>query len=234
MDAKDQASISRWDAGIACAISLGLGGVLMAVVLIGSDIPLKCIEGGNAADWLAAAGAWVIGLAAAYYTRQSHVHRVEEAEREAERVRRKSIALLTATFGATIKIVGLEGMVRRFKETIEGDRPKAWQFENLMNLMDPSIGDIVLPDDTMALLDTDAVTKLALINGTLGTLRQYIWRGRKFFDGYAESMRGPVDDPDAALVNELYRGVEEVMENRTAFAELVGNVIQNLRQPPIK
>lgn len=207
---------------------------MTSVMLIGSNIPLKCIEGGNAADWLGAAGAWVIGLAAAYYARQSHVHRVEEAEREAQRILRKSVALLTATFGATVKVVGLNGMAARFKETIEGGRPMAWQFENLMNLMESSLNEIVLPDDTMALLDTEAVTKLALINGMLGTLRQYIWRGRKFFDGYAENLRAPIDDPDLALIDEIYRGLEEVVEYRTAFVESVVTGIHNLRQAPIK
>jgi hypothetical protein len=41
-----------------------LGIVITAVALYGNQIPLKCFEAGNTADWLAAIGTWVIGVGA--------------------------------------------------------------------------------------------------------------------------------------------------------------------------
>ncbi len=40
----------------------------MAMVLTGSRIPLRCLEGGNLADWAAALGTWVIGVGAIRYS----------------------------------------------------------------------------------------------------------------------------------------------------------------------
>lgn len=55
-----------------------LGVVIAGVALLGSQIPLKCFEAGNAADWAAAAGTWVIGYGAWKYARVAHLQRVRE------------------------------------------------------------------------------------------------------------------------------------------------------------
>ncbi|MBH1684428.1 hypothetical protein I5U85_00295 [Stenotrophomonas maltophilia] len=41
-----------------------LGVAIAAVALLGSQIPLKCFDAGNAADWVAAFGTWAIGIGA--------------------------------------------------------------------------------------------------------------------------------------------------------------------------
>lgn len=40
------------------------GVTIAAVALLGSQIPLKCFDAGNVADWVAAFGTWVIGIGA--------------------------------------------------------------------------------------------------------------------------------------------------------------------------
>lgn len=62
-----------------------LGVVITGVALLGSQIPLKCFDGGNAADWLAAAGTWVIGYGAWKYAREAHRLREREIKRETDR-----------------------------------------------------------------------------------------------------------------------------------------------------
>ncbi|CAM4314126.1 Transmembrane protein [Stenotrophomonas pavanii] len=43
-----------------------LGVAITSAALLGSQIPLKCFEAGNLADWVAALGTWVIGVAATF------------------------------------------------------------------------------------------------------------------------------------------------------------------------
>ncbi|WP_295575084.1 hypothetical protein [uncultured Stenotrophomonas sp.] len=57
-----------------------LGVVIAGVALLGSEIPLKCFEAGNAADWAAAAGTWVIGYGAWKYAREAHLLRASELQ----------------------------------------------------------------------------------------------------------------------------------------------------------
>lgn len=64
-----------------------LGVVITGVALLGSQIPLKCFDGGNAADWLAAGGTWVIGYGAWKYAREAHLLRGRELEKDARRDR---------------------------------------------------------------------------------------------------------------------------------------------------
>ncbi|WP_312704142.1 hypothetical protein [Stenotrophomonas lactitubi] len=68
MSGSDSRYITRRDAAIAAAIWCAAGAIIMAMVLTGSRIPLKCFEGGNAADWTAAVGTWVIGVGAIRYS----------------------------------------------------------------------------------------------------------------------------------------------------------------------
>lgn len=64
-----------------------LGMVITGVALLGSQIPLKCFEAGNAADWAAAVGTWVIGYGAWKYAREAHLLRERELEKDARRDR---------------------------------------------------------------------------------------------------------------------------------------------------
>lgn len=55
-----------------------LGVVITGLALLGSQIPLKCFDGGNAPDWIAAVGTWVIGYGAWKYAREAHKLRTYE------------------------------------------------------------------------------------------------------------------------------------------------------------
>jgi len=82
MDAGNRDLIAKRDAFVACMAALLLGAVLSALVLVGSDVPLKCFEGGNLADWLAAFGTCAVGAGAWRYAAEAHKLRMFEVRTE--------------------------------------------------------------------------------------------------------------------------------------------------------
>lgn len=68
MSSSNSPHITRRDSAIAAIIWCAVGAITMAMVLTGSRIPLRCLEGGNLADWAAALGTWVIGVGAIRYS----------------------------------------------------------------------------------------------------------------------------------------------------------------------
>lgn len=114
MESAAENAISRRDATIAAAVSLLLGVFVSAVVLIGSDIPLKCFEAGNFADWVAAIGAWAVGLAALAFTVTTHRDKIRgELERDA-RERSTARARLTEVLASIDRVGFLAGVFSRF------------------------------------------------------------------------------------------------------------------------
>jgi hypothetical protein len=107
--------IPRRDAAVAALLTFGMGVLVTAVAMIGSDIPLKCIEAGNAADWLAALGTWVaaagavgVGFGANRYAREAHDLRINEINREL----RENIARLDRQLAvAILRVIPLKGLV---------------------------------------------------------------------------------------------------------------------------
>lgn len=82
-----------------------LGVAATAVTLLGSQIPLKCFEAGNAADWLAAIGTWVIGFGAISLAmgdrrlklRERQEQRVLQLEENLEEVQRVALSAQSAS-----------------------------------------------------------------------------------------------------------------------------------------
>lgn len=99
MERKLNGQVDVRDLVVASLITFLMGATLAGVVLIGSNIPLKCFEGGNIADWLAAAGAWVIGVVAAKIAYDANARREEDAASERSRLaeaRRAHLLLLAS------------------------------------------------------------------------------------------------------------------------------------------
>lgn len=126
MDEESVDYVSRRDATVACLVSAMLGAVLTAVVLIGSDIPLKCVEAGNAADWLAAAGTWVIGYGAWKYARVGHAQRIHEyRESEMRRIQDASIRASALLENATVVATLADGLKKISVKDADGGRGDA-------------------------------------------------------------------------------------------------------------
>lgn len=111
MDAGNGDLITKRDAFVACMAALLLGAVLSALVLVGSDVPLKCFEGGNLADWLAALGTWVIGYGAWKYARDNYRHGMEEALRRKKQEEDRTIARIEAMIGICNQLLAVTRMV---------------------------------------------------------------------------------------------------------------------------
>ncbi|HDS1630821.1 TPA: hypothetical protein QEL43_000399 [Stenotrophomonas maltophilia] len=150
--------IPRRDAGIAALMTFGMGVLVTAIAMIGSDIPLKCIDAGNAADWLAALGTWVaaagavgVGFGANRYAREAHDLRINEINRE----RRENIARLDRQLAvAILRIIPLKGIVDTasdLSEEFRRDTPD----KDLLQVF----SDFVIP-----ILDRAALTADDLIN----------------------------------------------------------------------
>lgn len=114
MDDDVESAISRRDATIAAVVALFLGAFTSAVLLIGSDIPLKCFEAGNLADWVAAIGAWAVGLAALAFTVTTHSDKVRGQREREVREHAAVRARLTEVLAAIDRADFLGGVFSRF------------------------------------------------------------------------------------------------------------------------
>ncbi len=82
--------LATFVAVIALLIGVGLG---MSIVT-GGDAPFACLEKGNAADWVAAVGTWVIGSGAWKYAREAHRLRIYEVSSDKiDRIEQRQFAL---------------------------------------------------------------------------------------------------------------------------------------------
>jgi len=134
MEGGTENAVSRKDATIAAVVSLLLGVIVSAVLLIGSDIPLKCFEAGNLADWVAAIGAWAVGLAALAFTATTHNDKVRgERERDA-RERAAAKARLAEVLAAINRAEYLVGPVSRFA-TLAPEEQTVWKLQLLARIL---------------------------------------------------------------------------------------------------
>lgn len=114
MDARSD-SLSKRDATIASLIAFGLGVVLTAFLLAGSEIPLKCIEGGNIADWFAAMFTGLVGFGACWFAYDANRHRKEEVKRQELRESASRSSRLAVIFHACVTAGVIEGRLAAFE-----------------------------------------------------------------------------------------------------------------------
>lgn len=179
--------VPRRDAGIACVVSMAFGAVLTAIALVGSDVPLKCIEAGNVADWLAAAGTWIIGYAAWRVTRDAHFQRsrevaaAESKEREAKRSRLRDIRFRTGN--AT-------GLYESLATVLKQETPVNFATINaVLQVVIESLDPLSWNDSDRRYLDINALRTLAKftvdIRIFLSTVKQFgdlVGEGKANFD----------------------------------------------------
>ncbi len=176
--------ISRQDATIACGVCAVLGAALTAVVLIGSDIPLKCYEGGNVADWLAAIGTWAaaggalaVGYGANRFARESHDQRIaqELGDRKAARVERaRRIELirlrLKRAMSLPIAFAALES-AEKYEDLEASD------IHSIFRVLKRVIPGIFWPPEELVLLSPVHQDRLAVIETLLVALDEIVDMG---------------------------------------------------------
>lgn len=219
--------VSRRDATVACLVSAMLGAVLTAVVLIGSDIPLKCIDGGNAADWLAALGTWIIGYGAWTYTREAHIHRVKET---ASTRRRENLMLLSRLRAVRNKVLNVGHVKTALDREIRGvpeEERTLIRYEAYVRVAMEIVSRIDFSAEEKAILAPGAIDGISRIDYNLIAYMDFCRRFVKEYpDPFAEilvepnwfswiaaraDILGEEVEATLALVDAQMRGVEEAM-----------------------
>ncbi|HEL3782350.1 TPA: hypothetical protein UM046_000080 [Stenotrophomonas maltophilia] len=176
--------VSRRDAAIAAATAFGFGAIITAVALAGSDIPLKCIDGGSAADWLAAIGTWAaaggalaVGYGANRFARESHDQRIaqELGDRKAARVERaRRIELirlrLKRAMSLPIAFAGLES-AEKYEDLEASD------IHSIFRVLKRVIPGIFWPPEELVLLSPVHQDRLAVIETLLVALDEIVDMG---------------------------------------------------------
>ncbi|MES9026808.1 hypothetical protein AAHH21_11860 [Stenotrophomonas sp. BSUC-16] len=166
MNNKKGDGISRRDAAVACAACALFGSVLTAVVLTGSDIPLKCMEGGNIADWAAAFGTWVIGYGAWRIAKDSHQHRINEYEAAVAARNEERKARILRMRDAVANAAVLRPQLSAFSEK-QADKRTRKSLKTLFEVARKVLSQITFSDADRAALPADGVGKLGRLEFSL-------------------------------------------------------------------
>ncbi|HEL3193843.1 TPA: hypothetical protein UMF74_000450 [Stenotrophomonas maltophilia] len=130
-------------------------------------------DGGSSADWLAALGTWVIGIAAGAIAYMAHRRNERDAESQEERrselqgVQRMQVAILLSTPH------GLSSLPQQFKEL----KPERQTIGNLKLVHERLLRDakeVVIGDQYLSCLTTEIVVEIASINNKLEYVRDLI------------------------------------------------------------
>jgi len=181
MDAGNRDLISKRDAFVACMAALLLGAILSALVLVGSDVPLKCFEGGSLADWLAALGTWVIGYGAWKYARDSYRHGIEEALRRKAQEDGRTIARIDAMVGICNQLLAVAKLVSNPPEIFRSGDIKLGT-TTLLSVALAWLGDADWADVDKTLLTKEAGGDLRLLRLALLSFRSAAESTKDYFD----------------------------------------------------
>lgn len=154
------------------AQSLVIAALILTVIYgpIGLDF---ADDGGSSADWLAALGTWVIGIAAAAIAYMAHRRNEQDAESEEVRrselqgVQRMQVAVLLSN------PYGLTALTEKFKEL----EPKRQTIANLKLVHDRLLRDskeVVIGDQYLPCLTTEIVVEIGAINNKLEFVRDLV------------------------------------------------------------
>ncbi len=201
----------------------GLGVVITAVVLLGSQIPLKCFDAGSAADWFAAVGTWVIGAGAMKIAYDANVKRKLEVDVENKaKLKAREVALrLIAAEASTAQLfernlkeefdaagnVDYPGLRFFFEITLKKLGPIRWDSAQKSNLQ--------LDEDTLKVMERTEHCLLAVMDYCERFLSQYPENLRSFNPKKSQLLRWMKE-----AASDLTRASEEL--ERAVRKELLG------------
>lgn len=113
------------DAAVGAAICALLGGVLSWLIFAAPGGLKISEDAGSAADWMAAAGTWVIGILAWQIQRDAQAHQKLQAANEEERLRSKRISILS---GMIVRTKSAEVEIDAFRARIQEEAEKPQSF----------------------------------------------------------------------------------------------------------
>ncbi|MBN5028330.1 hypothetical protein JY419_02670 [Stenotrophomonas maltophilia] len=152
----------------------GLVIAALALVVVFGPIGLDFADdGGSSADWLAAIGTWVIGIAAAAIAYMAHRRNEQDAESEEARrsdlqsVQRMQVAVLLSN------PYGLSSLTQKFKEL----EPQRQTVANLALVHERLLRDakeVVVGDQYLSCLTTEIVVEIGSINNKMEFVRDLV------------------------------------------------------------
>lgn len=166
-----------WNGKSAKVIALMVQSLLIALLsltIIFGPTNLDLADGGgSSADWLAAVGTWVIGIAAASIAYISH--RRNEQDAESEEVRRSDVREVQRMHVAVglADAYGLINLTDKFSSLDAGEQTIA----NLNVLLERLLRDakeVVLGDPYISCLTTEIVVEIKAINNNLDFVRDLV------------------------------------------------------------
>jgi len=230
--------VRRKDAYVFGVVSFLLGSVAGARLLAGSRIPMKCFEAGNSADWIAAiaaviaaAGTWVIGVAANRYAERSRLEAKDEkrqgrmTEAQAGRVR------LTAAALAAVPVCGSKISADSYFAVETADRTIG-DFDLMLNGIERSAQMVNIAPEALELLPTNAVGKITRINVTVDTVQALVLLGRrrlKSLGNYDVDAR--IGEAEAAIASSLKTACDSVEEMAGEFSAMATSAREKLSRP---
>lgn len=176
---------------------------------------------GSRADWVAAAGTWVIGCAAAYYARQAHMHRKDEVREQRARSAKGAKAWLTLADTSVINASVIKAQVEDFLQEADTERPEVWHWDDLLKRVALNAKDVVLPSEVTDLLDEDAIREIVRLNFALDAIRGTVARGQGYISDYAGDVDRKIDDTDMRVTREILGFAVKAHENCAEFKRLV-------------
>lgn len=184
--------------GLVAVLVAGCGGLLLggAVSWWAFGVPRGvdlAADNGNTADWVAAVGTWIIGLAAAYYAHQSHLQRLDEIREKRLADFERKDAFLSGAVLSGLHIRSVADDIESFLELSEDSR-YVLQLRDLMERLEENVVDVKFSDETLAAFPSKAVTKLAAINNRAEGLRRLMKSVSGYLDGTLLKVRPPGDD----------------------------------------
>lgn len=206
-------------------ICFGLGALFAYFLLMGSNIPLKCFDAGNAADWWAAGGTWVIGIGAIIYSARELGLKVHERreKRLKELLEEMNIYKDPARRAkkAHITLIYLHGEMERLAEFAAGPgTPKvpASVLDRLVQTVMEDLKDLVWSEALMAGVTSETAERLMRAEG--------FGRGlRHIFDFWQANTHGDLTDrlPLTGLI-------EHITDVHSRLIEVLAEIPELLRE----
>jgi len=165
-----EAMVSEGLATFVAVIALLMGVALGMSIVTGGDAPFACLEKGNAADWVAAAGTWVIGIAAAWVAYTAHKRNERELDSASKR-RQDEVVSLRAL--ASTELMNAYGLADPLTEFIAAEASKRTvkRLRRLIARIERDAQPVRIGSDVMAAIPVDSVIDIKNINNNLEYIR---------------------------------------------------------------
>lgn len=230
--------VRRKDAYVFGGVFFILGSVAGAMLLAGNRIPMKCFEAGNSADWIAAiaaviaaAGTWVIGVAANRYAERSRLEAKDEKRQALMREAQGSRVRLTAAALAAVPVCGCKISADSYFDVQTADRTIG-DFELMLNGIERSAQMVNIAPEALELLPTNAVGKITRINISVDAVQALVLLGRRRLKGLGRyDPEAKITEAEAAIAGSVKAACDSIEKMAVKFSAMATEAREKLSRP---